>query len=273
MKGSKSGEGDKKPKPHSFFKRIFKIENEEKRQKLKNSAGRLCDFLFPINAVCNDCGRENFSGKPFCEECEKYLPLLSGAVCNHCGRKTVYQTERCDSCSGRETHFDAARAVYDYDEPIKQLIWSLKYENKRYIAKIFARDLCNVYLKNFFNCDFALYVPMTEEREKERGYNQAKLLAEKFSCFSGIEVKNDIIYKRRETKRQATLSFEERKKNLEGSFGVKNRKRLLNKRVLLIDDVMTTGATVESICKLLKKHGADFVAVITVASVQKPKNY
>lgn len=259
-------------KATKIYNKVFK--RGEKGDLLKNkNCGRLAEFLFPINAVCNGCERENFSGKPFCEECEKNLPMLLGSVCNHCGRKTAYETERCDSCSGRETYFDVARSVYDYAEPINKLIWSLKYENKRYVAKIFAKDLNNIYLKNFLNCDFALYVPMTENRENERGYNQARLIAEEFSLLSGVAVKHDVVYKRRETKRQATLSFSERKQNLSGSFGVRNRKQLLGRRVLLIDDVMTTGATVESISFLLKKYGAKFVAVLTVASVQKQKNY
>lgn len=247
-------------------------EEPKNGEKLKKLA-EIVDFLFPINVTCNACGRENFNKKPFCDDCEKNLPRLSGAVCNHCGRKTFYETERCDSCSGRETYFDVARSAYDYDAPVNELIRSLKYDGKRYISKIFAKDLNNVYLKNFLNCDFVLYVPMTEEREKDRGYNQARLLAEEFSRVSGVRVENDIIYKRRETQRQATLSFEGRRQNLSGSFGVRNRKKLDKKRVLLIDDVMTTGATAESVCRLLKKYGASFVAVLTVASVQKKKTY
>lgn len=244
-----------------------------KNDAVKNKLAEIIEFLFPINITCNACGRENFNRKPFCDECEKNLPRLFGSVCNHCGRKTFYETERCDSCSGRETYFDVARSVYDYDSPVNELIRSLKYDGKRYISKIFAKDLNNIYIKNFLNCDFVLYVPMTEEREKDRGYNQARLLAEEFSRVSGVRVENDIIYKRRETQRQATLSFEGRRQNLSGSFGVRNRKRLENKRVLLIDDVMTTGATAESVCFLLKKYGASFVAVLTVASVQKKKTY
>lgn len=230
------------------------------------------DFLFPLEITCNACGREIFSGTPFCEQCEKTLPRLSGGcVCAHCGRKIPYEATRCDSCSGRDTFFDVAVSVFDYAEPINKLITALKYEGKRYISRIFAQDLCNIYNKNFFNCDFALYAPMTELREKTRGYNQARLLAEEFSYLSGVPLEHDIVYKRRETVRQATLSFAERQKNLRGSFGVRNRKRLEGKRVLLIDDVMTTGATVESVSFLLKKYGASFVAVLTLASVQKRK--
>lgn len=238
----------------------------------KNFRREVEDLFFPIDLTCNVCGREIFGGKYFCDDCENSLPRLSsGAVCEHCGRKVPYNVERCDSCSGRDTYFDKAVSLFDYEEPISSIITSLKYGGKRYFSRVFAEDLCNVYVKSFLNCDFALFVPMVAEREKFRGYNQAQLIAEEFSRFSGVPVEYDIIYKRHETERQAMLSFADRQKNLRGSFGVKNRKKLVGKRVLLIDDVMTTGATTEEICFLLKKYGATFVAVLTIASVQKRK--
>lgn len=257
----------------NFFNKIKSaLLGKQKSVNGRRLFDKTLDLLFPLEITCNACGRENFSGKPFCEECEKLLPRLSGGcVCAHCGRKIPYEATRCDSCSGRDTFFDIAVSAFDYAEPVNKLITALKYEGKRYISRIFAQDLCNIYNKNFLNCDFVLYVPMTASREKTRGYNQARLLAEEFSYLSGVPVEHDIVYKRRETVRQATLSFAERQKNLRGSFGVRNRKRLEGKRVLLIDDVMTTGATVESVCYLLKKYGASFVAVLTLASVQKRK--
>lgn len=266
----------KKENGASSAKKAATLKSEKNGGQKANFNRRLfnkaLDFLFPLDITCNSCGRENFSGKPFCEQCEKILPRLSeGSVCSHCGRKIPYEASRCDSCSGRDTFFDIAVSVFDYAEPVNKLITALKYEGKRYISRIFAQDLCNVYNKNFLNCDFVLYVPMTALREKTRGYNQARLLAEEFSYLSGVPLEHDVVYKRRETVRQATLSFAERQKNLKASFGVKNRKRLRGKRVLLIDDVMTTGATVESVCALLKKYGASFVAVLTLASVQKRK--
>ncbi len=253
----------------SIKEKFNNLNNPDNRAEI----GRVAeDILFPLDLTCNVCGREIFTGKFFCSDCENDLPHLNeGFVCSHCGRKTPYEAERCDSCSGRNTYFDKAVSLFDYEAPINKLITDLKYEGKRYISRIFAEDLCNAYIKSFLNCDFALFVPMTGEREKLRGYNQAELIAEEFSRFSGVPVEYDIIYKRRETDRQATLSFSERQKNLSGSFGVKNRKKLAGKRVLLIDDVMTTGATAESVCFLLKKYGTSFVAVLTLASVQKRK--
>lgn len=226
-------------------------------------------FLFPINLTCNVCGKEIFHGGYFCEQCEKDLPRNNGAICNHCGRKVLNAEERCLSCKGRETYYEKSRSVYSYETPINELIASLKYGGKRYLADVFANDMAFIYFSNYFNCDYCISVPMSKERLKERGYNQSDLLAESLAEKVGIEFKKDILIKHRETQRQATLSAKEREKNLEGSFKVVNEKEVRDKRILIIDDISTTGATVETISKLLKKHGAESVLVLTVASVSK----
>ena len=237
--------------------------NDDLKRKIK-------DFFFPVDYTCNVCGREIFGGY-FCKDCEDNLPEIKEARCAHCGRKTAYFTERCDSCSGRETYFEKARSVYEYDGAVKKLITDLKYEGKRYMSEIFGKALAELYFESGFNCDFCVFVPMSEERASSRGYDHAKLITKEFSRLSGVPLKEDVVVKSRETVQQMKLSREERQENLKGSFAIKNRKEIIGKRVLLIDDVMTTGATAESVCKLLVKGGAFSVNVLTVASVQKKR--
>ena len=225
------------------------------------------NFLFPVNLTCNLCGREIFSGEHFCEDCENQLPKNDQIICNHCGRKVLNAEEYCNSCKGRETHFEKARSVFDYKEPIKGLIYQLKYNGKRYLAQIFASRMAMLYITNYYNCDFAVSVPMSEQRLKVRKYNQAHLLAECLCEKIGIPFEDDLILKIVETERQTGLSASVRKQNLKGTFKITDKKRVKDKRILLVDDVMTTGATVECISELLIKGGAKEVLVLTVASV------
>lgn len=241
-----------------------------KKEQIKEKLNKFIKFLFPLNHTCNVCGREIFHSGYFCLECENEMVLNDKTICNHCGRRTFNNEEYCISCSGRETKFEKARSVYVYAGKLKPLIAKFKYHEKKYLAEIFAKQLSLLYYQNFFNCDIVLFPPMTKEREQKRGYNQAKELAKQFCKITKLELCENCLLKIKETPRQATTeNAKERMQNLKGSFKVVNKEIIKGKRLLLIDDVMTTGATVETLCELLIKAGASAVCVLTVASVSK----
>ena len=213
-------------------------------KKIKGTFEKITEYIFPLNHTCNICGREIFSNAYFCEQCEKDIVYNDKIICNHCGRRTFNEENYCNSCSGRETYFEKARSAYVYAHPISDMILRLKYENQKYIAKIFAKQLSFVYFKNFMCCDTVTFTPMTAEREEERGYNQAEVLAEEFCKIVGLPILKEVLIKTKETARQATISTaKERRENLNGSFKIANRNQVKDKNILLIDDVMTTGAT------------------------------
>ncbi len=226
----------------------------------------LKNMFFNVKWTCNACGNENFNGKYFCNDCLKILPRIEGDKCEHCGRKTAYPTAYCNSCREKNIHFDEARSIYEYKEPISNLIMSFKYEGNLYLAETFSEDLANIYFERFYNADFITFVPMTKKHYKERGYNQAEILSNELSKVIGVEVK-EVIEKVKETERQATLNAKERKENLRGAFKV-NKKEVENKTVLLIDDVLTTGSTLDVLSEKLKQSGAKAVYCLTIASVQ-----
>lgn len=242
----------------------IKTHKSEKGEVLR----KITRFLFPVNLTCNICGREIFQGY-FCKECQAELPLNDKTVCNHCGRHVFNSEEYCFSCNGRDTFFNRARSAFNYEEPIRGLISALKYNGKRYLSEVFAEYLSNVYYSTFFNSDVIVYPPMSKERIAERGYNHARLIAHELSRLIGVPVCDNVFEKIKETARQATLDAKERRENLKGSFRVIDKTPVTNKRVLIVDDVMTTGATVETLSQLLIKSGAAAVDVITVASVAK----
>lgn len=241
-----------------------------KKFKFKEKFESFIKFLFPLKHTCNLCGREIFNGEYFCDDCNSEIVYNDKTICNHCGRHTFNNEEYCVSCSGRETHFEKARSVYVYAGALKPLMSKFKYGGKKYIAQIFAKQLSFIYYKNFFNCDMVLFTPMSDKRKNERGYNQAEILAKEFCKITKMPLCDDCLVKSKETPRQATTeSAKERHENLKGSFKVENKQKIKGKRLLLIDDVMTTGTTVEILCSELKKAGAKAVYVLTVASVSK----
>ena len=227
------------------------------------------NFLFYDRWTCNVCGSEIFDGY-FCSECESEIERLLENKCEHCGRKTAYKVKYCNSCIERNISFDVARSVFNYKSPIDKVIQNFKYQNARYIAKYFAEELYKAYLSENLECDFITFVPMSEERLNERKYNQSELLAQEFSLLSGKEVVN-CVSKVKETERQANLTLKERLKNLGSSFKV-DKNAVSGKKILLIDDVLTTGATTESISKQLKSANASKITVLTVASVSICEN-
>lgn len=165
--------------------------------------------------------------------------------------------------------FDFARAYSGYDDPLKEIIHQFKYRPHPSLAKPLAGLLFSVYQSNLeeLSADLVLPVPMHKSREKERGFNQAHELAKHFSRHAHIPLQSKILFRVKATRVQAGLSRRERRLNLVGSFQVSGRIGIKDKKVMLIDDVFTTGATVNECAKLLKRNGAQRVSVLTLARV------
>ena len=240
---------------------------------LKKFISDFCDkYIFNVKWRCAVCEKEIFDGGYFCEECKAALPFNEGAICNHCGRRLNEPAEYCSTCKEFILSPDVLRSVFVYEKPVSSLIMKLKYGGKKYIADVFAEYLANVYFKFGFDADFAVFVPMTARAERKRGFNQSKLLADKFSALTGVPL-CDCVSKIKETDRQATLGREKRMTNLSGVYKITDAGSVKGKSIVIIDDVSTTGATAESLSHKLKKAGATKVCVLTVASVPPAHGY
>ena len=221
--------------------------------------------------TCCSCGCEIFNDKYFCDDCIKELKFNDKCICAHCGRQTLSPEEYCLTCKETLLSIDRARSVFCYEGRVKSLVKRMKHPNNAYLTDVFSWYLSGLYFRNLFACDFVSFVPMTKKRFSKRGgYNHGKVLAEKFAKHVNLSVL-DVLIKSKETKKQALLSRKDRMKNVKGSFKVKDKKLVKDKRIVLIDDVTTTGATAEEIASVLKKAGAKEVILLTVASV-KSKN-
>lgn len=231
----------------------------------------LKQIFYPKNLTCSVCRRESFSGKSICEGCHAIMPYNNKSVCGHCGRATPYSVEYCDYCKDKQTYIDMARSVYEYEYPLSLLVRRLKYGGERYLAEEFAESMQACYFKSIGYADCIVFVPMTDGRKRDRGYNQSEELAKALSKLICVPVIGDVLVKTRETESQVGLERKERLKNVKGSISIRNRALIKNKRVLIVDDVMTTGATLEVIAEKLKDAGASEAVAITVASVTSKK--
>lgn len=232
----------------------------------------LTQYFFNEYWRCAVCGREIFEEKIFCSECENNLPYNDVNICDHCGRKTLSPTEYCLTCKEKLVDLDKGRSAFNYEQPIVQLIHRAKYRDGRFLCREFGKILVTIYFKNYFNADFITYIPMTKKDERKRGYNQTRLIANALSEQVNVPV-IDCLEKVKQTSRQAKLTRDERLENLKGAFKVKTRKIVNGKKVLIIDDVTTTGATLSLIATKLKKAGAEKVFSLTVASVGAREGY
>ena len=241
--------------------------------KLRERLARIFAFLsYSTKWRCNGCGKENFNGKFFCDDCESRLPYNDGAICEHCGRALKTSAKYCSTCKARLVSSDKARSIFIYDKPISTLVKKAKYDNAKYAFDYFAEKLAYICLKEFGNTEVITFVPMTEKRRRSRGYNQSEILARKTAKICGINF-CDCLVKTKETLRQAQLGKEKRLNNLKGTFKVKDKNLVKGKNVTVVDDVSTTGATGEVIAETLKKAGALRVFLLTVASVPPKDGY
>jgi ComF family protein len=159
------------------------------------------------------------------------------------------------------------RSVYHYEGALRELVLKFKYGSRFFLAEEFAKDLAGAFGEHDFfkSCDFIVPVPLNILRRLKRGYNQAELLALELSKILKKPMLKNVLFRSKITKAQFKLSKKEREKNIKGSFYVKESPLIKKKRILLIDDIATTGTTVSECAYVLKKAGAKEVFVLTLA--------
>lgn len=200
------------------------------------------------------------------------LNFISAPYCTRCGMPfefEVGQELECGDCLANQPAFDSARAALRYDEKSRDIILGFKHGDKTLAVKSFAPWLKRAAGERIDEADFILPVPLHRWRLIKRRYNQAALIALEFSKQTGIPAIPDGLLRVRHTPVQGHLKIKDREKNVRKAFAVNEKYMgaLKQKSVILIDDVYTTGATVNECTKVLKKAGASAVHVLTVAKV------
>lgn len=227
---------------------------------------RIVEMLFPEDYSCLGCGMDVFDNPyDMCDDCKKRLPFLKGHLCVRCGEPFASDGMVCKKCKKKPIVYDRAISPFIYDKVIKNLIVGLKHNKKKFHAKSLAKFMADLFIDSKLYADIIIPVPLCEKRLKERGFNQSKLIADELSAVIKIKVVDNVLFRIKETPRQATLDFQERQLNIKDAFAVKNCRAIKDKFVLLVDDVYTTGATVRECAKVLKRAGAKCVYVLTAA--------
>jgi ComF family protein len=218
------------------------------------------DLLFPIE--CIGCGEE---GRWLCKDCLNKIKLLSEQYCPIC--KTRLTNGRvCELCSS-ESFLDGAVIAVSYDnELIDKAIHYLKYRGIKDLARSLGKLLIQILGKvDFWDVDWVLVpVPLHNRRQRFRGFNQAELMAREVLSVLNLGI-SDNLYRSKHTHSQMKLKREERLKNIVDAFKIKMPEDLAGKKIILIDDVMTTGATLEECAKALKGAGVVEVWAVAVA--------
>lgn len=231
--------------------------------------------------VCDACGKEIFDypNRRLCAACEGSLECNEQKTCPKCGRKTLADGV-CLSCKSRMPKFTQGFSPFSYEGVAAGLVNKLKNGNRR-LAFYLGEQTCAYFLarardKIVGQELLIVPVPLSLSRLQERGYNQAEELAkaiEKTLFKSGIQAKTDadVLQKRRDAPPQKHLSGKERAENAIGAYHVHKRKLCDGKTVLLVDDILTTGATGGECAKLLLSSGASAVYFLTAASMPEKK--
>lgn len=231
---------------------------------------KLVHFILPNR--CLLCGKVINTEGSICADCFEKITFITKPYCKHCGQPFVSDVKDenmlCVDCLNHKSPFRLCRAAIVYDEFSKKLLLDFKFADHVENRKIFAKWL---YLagKDIFSAkaDIIIPVPLHYTRLFKRKYNQSAILTREVSSLTGIPAEYGVLKKIRRTRPQARCNGIERKKNVKNAFTVSHADKIKGKRIILVDDIYTTGATMKECAKVLLKAGAKSVDALTVAKV------
>lgn len=205
-----------------------------------------------------------------CELCQRGVTPIRPPFCSRCGlpyEGAINVVFECANCHDRELHFRSARAAAEFSGPVKEAIHAYKYNHAIWFEEFLGRLLVEEsrLALNRKDWDFLVPIPLHWMRRLERSFNQAERLAGFLSRATGIPVNTQLLRRNRRTDTQARLSRAERAENVKRAFSYRGKEPMEGARLVLIDDVLTTGSTADSCAKLLIHNGASVVDVWTVA--------
>ena len=250
------------------------------RRMLAETGDALVSVFFP--GECRLCERllKRASRLPICEECLGAFPALSSRVCSICGSPTLAATTlpqagndasseddglKCLDCTNRTYRFERARSYAAYRGVLVRAVVLLKFERIDPLAAYFGERVAAVAKRDSLAGDIVVPVPLHRVRERERGFNQAGLIAREVARRLDLPLKPVLLTRTKARPNKHILSFDERWRIVRGAFATRPGSQVDNKRVLLVDDVMTTGATLDACAKAVLEAGAKSVIGLTIA--------
>lgn len=222
----------------------------------------ILDLIFPIK--CLDCGKE---GDWLCDKCFKKIKFQENQLCPVC-HKQEKNGRLCPACR-RQKSIDALLIACHYqDEIVQKIIHFLKYRYVRGLRPLFGRMLAEFISRNNFGPFqnfFILPIPLHKKRERFRGFNQAEIIAEELAKIIKIPVNKNILRRSKHTSAQANLKAKQRSKNIKNAFVLASGLEIMGKSAILIDDVYTTGSTMNEAAGVLKKAGVKEIIGFVIA--------
>lgn len=226
----------------------------------------LINIFFP--KTCPLCEKVISHEMDVCENCDGTAYIINEPKCYKCGKPLISDEKIiCDDCEKINHFFQRGVALFEYKNEVKQSLYRFKYDNQRVYADFYAKLAARQYLKLLeeWKIDVIIPVPMYHKKKVMRGYNQAEEFAGSLSQYTNIPVDNKCLIRTKNTIPQKGLNHDQRKLNMENAFGVNLSELKAYKNILLVDDIYTTGSTVDGCAGLLKKAGARKVYYLCIA--------
>lgn len=243
-------------------KHIINVANGYKKAKVL--VRKVCRLLYPDRCpVCDRMLRDTW----ICPVCAKKIRYIAQPFCYSCGKQLdSHEQEYCPDCLQKKHAFRQGRAVFRYQGPVRGMLYRYKYSNRRDYTEFFAREAARLYgdWVRRLEIDLVVPVPLSKKRMRRRGYNQADLFGKRFAELCGLAYDAQKLIRIRNTAPQKQLSVQERKNNLKNAFKI-NGNVVNLKRILLIDDIYTTGSTIDAAALVLKQSGIEDVFYICIS--------
>ncbi len=230
----------------------------------------LWEMLFPKRCPMCDGTIDPRYGK-ICLSCKKDVTYTKGALCMICGKPLLDESnELCPYCKEHAHAFIQARGAFVYKGSVRDSMYRFKYANRRKYARVYAECFYEINRRWLMHIepDVIVPIPLYRKRQRQRGYNQAAVFAKALEKISGIPVREDILFRVKETVPQKKLDNAQRKKNLKDAFCLSDNVPFYRK-VLLADDILTTGATFDEAAELFCTMGSEvYAACVCVGDIQ-----
>ncbi len=235
----------------------------------------LASVIFPAPCRICEATLTTASRIPVCSTCLNSLKPLTGVACQKCGRPFVSAVATagprplCHLCRRDVYNFDLARSFAAYTDAMVRAIVLLKYHEVTPLGAWFAARLAELVARDeeAFAADVVVPVPLHVSRLRERGYNQAELIARPLAKRLGLPLRSYLLVRTRPRPEKLKLTRQERWRTVRGAYAMRTEAKIDKLRVLLVDDVFTTGATLDSCARVLRKAGASRIVALTVARV------
>jgi ComF family protein len=223
--------------------------------KLKQSLNR----IFP--QYCYGCHNKSRRDIALCSDCESDLPWL-GHHCCYCSLPIQKQLKFCGQCAKTKPHYDQVTSAFYYTTPITRWLSLFKFHNTLALSPVFSHCMLKK-IPESIDADWIIPMPLHRSRLRQRGYNQALLLAQHIQKHRTININHTLASRHKKTKAQMSLNKTKRRQNLHNAFSI--HQDVSQKHIIIIDDVMTTGSSINELSRKLKQHGATRVEAWVIA--------